>query len=111
MAQGYTCTTGSSASASSSSSDSSAAGSTVGQYERLVQRGSLKEDVQQRLVLQKLAQLQHVLKNYSNNIYMKTPPQRLRAKNVSAQPQKGDESPEEVKEMLTDLSNNYYEIF
>ncbi|KAM3861076.1 lactation elevated protein 1 homolog B [Diretmus argenteus] len=51
---------------------------TVAHYDSLVQRGSLKEDVQQRGILQQLAQLQETLKNYCNSIYLKTP--RLNSK-------------------------------
>ncbi|XP_076011262.1 lactation elevated protein 1 homolog B [Genypterus blacodes] len=81
------CTTDSAASAFS--------GSSAGQYEKLVQLGSLRDDAQQRQVLQQLDQLQRVLNNYSNNVYMKTPPpERTRAKHGGAQLQKGDESPE-----------------
>ncbi|KAF7648194.1 hypothetical protein LDENG_00160420, partial [Lucifuga dentata] len=86
--RGYAHSTGRS-SASSSSSDSSAPGRTVGQYEQLVQQGSLRDDAQQRHVLQQLVQLQHVLKNYCNSIYMK----RVEAKDDNTLLQK-DENPQ-----------------
>ncbi|KAG7274883.1 hypothetical protein CRUP_014668, partial [Coryphaenoides rupestris] len=40
-------------------------------YERLTRRGALEEDTQQRHVLHRLAQLQHTIKSYSNEVYMK----------------------------------------
>ncbi|XP_056150807.1 lactation elevated protein 1 homolog B [Lampris incognitus] len=42
----------------------------VGLYDSLVHRGLLKEDGQQRHVLQQLAQRQRTLKNYCNSIYL-----------------------------------------
>ncbi|XP_031731336.1 lactation elevated protein 1 homolog B isoform X3 [Anarrhichthys ocellatus] len=58
-----------SSSASSCSPESPAADTCAvsGHYGRLVQSGSLRKDAQQRHVLQQLSQLQHTLKNYSNN--------------------------------------------
>ncbi|CAL8315819.1 unnamed protein product [Lota lota] len=46
---------------------------TVAQYDNRTQRGTLKEDGQQRDVLQHLAQLQQTIKSYSNNIYLVVP--------------------------------------
>uniref|UniRef100_A0A671V780 AFG1 like ATPase b n=1 Tax=Sparus aurata TaxID=8175 RepID=A0A671V780_SPAAU len=43
--------------------------SATGHYDRLVQCGSLREDAQQRDVVQQLAQLQHSLKNYNNTTH------------------------------------------
>ncbi|XP_061562937.1 lactation elevated protein 1 homolog B [Cololabis saira] len=56
-------------------------------YGRLVQRGSLRTDAQQRHVLQRLAQLQHTLKNHSNSIYLNP---RLNSKDDSCQVQNDD---------------------
>lgn len=42
------------------------------QYEHLAQRGALKEDRQQRDVLQRLSRLQRTLKGYSNHVYLET---------------------------------------
>ncbi|XP_034436700.1 lactation elevated protein 1 homolog B isoform X1 [Hippoglossus hippoglossus] len=52
---------------SSSSSSSSSSADSVAHYDHLTQCGSLREDAQQRLVLQRLQQLQHDLKKYSNS--------------------------------------------
>ncbi|XP_019750497.1 lactation elevated protein 1 homolog B isoform X2 [Hippocampus comes] len=49
-------------------------GDTVTQYDRLVQRGSLRKDALQRCVLQRLARLQQTLQNYSNAPYLNSPP-------------------------------------
>ncbi|KAM8725377.1 lactation elevated protein 1 homolog B isoform 2-T2 [Acanthopagrus schlegelii] len=54
--------------------------SATGHYDRLVQCGSLREDAQQRDVVQQLAQLQHSLKNYNNSIYLNPPPPRVNPK-------------------------------
>ncbi|KAG7239646.1 hypothetical protein INR49_028582 [Caranx melampygus] len=75
-----TCSTSSSFSPSSGSE-------TVGHYDHLVQCGSLREDAQQRHVLQQLAQLQHTLKTYSNSMYLNPPPQRLDPKDDKSQHQ------------------------
>lgn len=42
----------------------------VGLYDRLVQCGTLREDVHQKHVIQQLAQLQHAMKTYSNSTYL-----------------------------------------
>ncbi|XP_015225080.1 PREDICTED: lactation elevated protein 1 [Cyprinodon variegatus] len=47
-------------------------GDIVGHFERLVQRGSLTTDAQQRYVLQRLAVLQQNLKTYSNSFDLNT---------------------------------------
>ncbi|XP_062267895.1 lactation elevated protein 1 homolog B isoform X2 [Platichthys flesus] len=52
---------------SSSSSSSSPSADSVAHYDHLTECGSLREDAQQRLVLQQLQQLQHDLKTYSNS--------------------------------------------
>ncbi|KAM4712654.1 lactation elevated protein 1 homolog B [Anableps anableps] len=83
-----------SVSSRSSSSDSAAAdlcgsGDIVGHFERLVQRGSLTTDVQQRYVLQRLALLQQSLKTYTNNTYLNLPPTQ-HCKDHSMQPQTDD---------------------
>nr|XP_020444044.1 lactation elevated protein 1 isoform X2 [Monopterus albus] len=57
-------------------------------YDCLVQCGSLRNDAQQRHVLQQLSQLQHALKNYNNSIYMNPPPPRLDSKDDKSQHQK-----------------------
>lgn len=82
--QGYTSrrVCSSSTSSSSSSSEYSAAhlggfSETFGHYDRLVRCGSLREDAQQRGVIQQLALLQHTLKNYSNSMYLHPPPSQL----------------------------------
>ncbi|XP_036941703.1 lactation elevated protein 1 homolog B isoform X2 [Acanthopagrus latus] len=54
--------------------------SATGHYDCLVQCGSLREDAQQRDVVQQLAQLQHSLKNYNNSIYLNPPPPRVNPK-------------------------------
>ncbi|XP_073349035.1 lactation elevated protein 1 homolog B [Pagrus major] len=78
---------------------------TAGHYDRLVQCGSLREDAQQRDVVQQLAQLQHSLKDYNNSIYLNPPPPRVNSKdgtsqlpkdkqpNVASADNKGDGSP------------------
>ncbi|XP_018528143.1 lactation elevated protein 1 homolog B [Lates calcarifer] len=91
--KGYTSWRTCSSSASSCSSESPAAdvftsAQTTGHYDRLVQCGSLREDAQQRYVLQRLAQLQHTLKTYSNSVYLNPPPPRLDPKDDNSQPQK-----------------------
>ncbi|KAJ3606181.1 hypothetical protein NHX12_025702, partial [Muraenolepis orangiensis] len=40
----------------------------------MIERGSLREDGQQRDVLQRLARLQHTIKGYSNEVYLTEPP-------------------------------------
>ncbi|XP_037304736.2 lactation elevated protein 1 homolog B isoform X1 [Pungitius pungitius] len=45
-----------------------------GHYGLLVKCGSLRKDAQQKHVLQRLAQLQHTMENYSNSIYLNSPP-------------------------------------
>lgn len=40
----------------------------VGHYERLAQCGTLREDVHQKCVIQRLDRLQHAWKNYSNSM-------------------------------------------
>ncbi|KAM3603552.1 uncharacterized protein V6R79_024624 [Siganus canaliculatus] len=82
---GYSCWRTCSSSPSSWSCDSpapdnSAISKTVLHYNRLIQRGSLRDDAQQKEVVQQLAQLQHTLKNYSNNIYLKPPLPRSNSK-------------------------------
>ncbi|XP_035535022.1 lactation elevated protein 1 homolog B [Morone saxatilis] len=57
----------------------------VGRYDRLVQRGSLRKDAQQRDVVQRLAQLQLTLRDYSNSIYLNPPPPRPDSKDDSGQ--------------------------
>nr|XP_046228598.1 lactation elevated protein 1 homolog B isoform X2 [Scatophagus argus] len=57
----------------SPAADICASSETTGFYERLVQCGSLREDAQQRSVLQHLSQLQYTLKSYSNHMYLNPP--------------------------------------
>ncbi|XP_063757542.1 lactation elevated protein 1 homolog B isoform X2 [Eleginops maclovinus] len=85
--KGYTSLRTCSSSAPHSSSEPPAAEtcSFSGHYDLLVQCGSLQEDIQQRNVLQQLAQLQHNLKNYNNSIYLNTPPPRLNSKDDNSQ--------------------------
>lgn len=83
--QGYTTWRTHSSSASSGSSEPPAAdfcpfSESVGHYNRLVQCGSLREDAQQRHVLQQLVHLQQTLSDYSNNIYLIPPPPTLNSK-------------------------------
>ncbi|XP_059212198.1 lactation elevated protein 1 homolog B isoform X2 [Centropristis striata] len=87
--KGYVSWRTCSSSASSCSSGSPAADicHLSGRYDRLVQRGSLRKDAQQRTVLQQLAQLQHTMENYSNSIYMNPPPPRLNSKDDNKDPQ------------------------
>ncbi|XP_026174635.1 lactation elevated protein 1 homolog B isoform X2 [Mastacembelus armatus] len=54
-------------------------------YDRLVQCGSLRNDAQQRHVLQQLAELQHILQDYSNSVYLNPPPPGLDAKDANSQ--------------------------
>nr|XP_061843247.1 lactation elevated protein 1 homolog B-like [Nerophis lumbriciformis] len=49
----------------------------VAQYDRLVQCGSLKEDALQRHILQRLEHLQKSLQNYNNNPYLNPPPIKM----------------------------------
>lgn len=79
---------------SRSSSDTSAtdlcgSGDIVGHFERLVQSDSLKKDVQQKYVLQRLAVLQQTLKTYTNSMYL-NPPLTQHYKDHSRQPQNDD---------------------
>ncbi|XP_047430447.1 lactation elevated protein 1 homolog B isoform X2 [Mugil cephalus] len=74
-----------SSSASSCSSDSPDP-DIVGQFDRQVQSGFLRTDSHQRLVVKRLAQLQHTLKTYSNSIYLNPP--GLNSKDDTRQPQK-----------------------
>ncbi|KAM9339240.1 lactation elevated protein 1 homolog B [Symphorus nematophorus] len=90
--KGYTSWRTCSSSSSSSSSEAPAAADicasseTIGHYDRLVQCGSLRADVQQRDAVQQLAQLQKTLKNYSNSVYLNTPPpERLNTKDDHSQ--------------------------
>nr|XP_020444052.1 lactation elevated protein 1 isoform X3 [Monopterus albus] len=84
--------TGSSSTTSCSSgspvADVCASAKPVVHYDCLVQCGSLRNDAQQRHVLQQLSQLQHALKNYNNSIYMNPPPPRLDSKDDKSQHQK-----------------------
>lgn len=75
LSQGHTSVMTCSSSASSCSSqppaaDVSPSAAIIGHYDRLVHCGSLSEDSQQRHVLQQLAKLQSILKNYSNYKYL-----------------------------------------
>ncbi|XP_068198015.1 lactation elevated protein 1 homolog B [Antennarius striatus] len=72
--------------ASSSSAPPAADSGPIKVYDRLVQRGSLRGDPQQRHVLQRLAQLQDTLENYSNSVYLNTPPPRLHHKDPKSPP-------------------------
>ncbi|XP_076612019.1 lactation elevated protein 1 homolog B [Chaetodon auriga] len=88
--KGYTSWRTCSTSAPSCSSESPAAdicasSESTGHYDRLVQCGSLREDAQQREVLQRLSQLQHTLKNYTNSVYLNPPPQRLNSTDDNSQ--------------------------
>ncbi|XP_039982141.1 lactation elevated protein 1 homolog B [Xiphias gladius] len=88
--RGYTSWRTCSSSASSGSPESpaadvSASAEAIGHYDRLVQCGSLRNDAQQRHVLQQLAQLQHTLKKYSNSTYLSPPPPGLDSKDGSSQ--------------------------
>ncbi|KAI3364263.1 hypothetical protein L3Q82_011070, partial [Scortum barcoo] len=79
MLQGDISWRGCSSSAPSCSSESPAAdvsGFTdiIGHYDRLVQSGTLRTDTQQKDVVRQLARLQHILKGYSNSIYLNPPP-------------------------------------
>ncbi|XP_028253772.1 lactation elevated protein 1 homolog B [Parambassis ranga] len=71
--KGYSSWRTCSPSAASCSSHSAACSETVGHFERLVQCGSLREDAQQRHVLQQLVQLQDKLMTYSNSMYLNPP--------------------------------------
>ncbi|XP_029984958.1 lactation elevated protein 1 homolog B [Sphaeramia orbicularis] len=92
--KGYISWRAESLSASPGSSDSPSASwvcessETIKHYDRLVQCGSLQRDAQQRHVLQHLALLQHNLKNYSNSIYLKSPPAPLHSHESKKQPQR-----------------------
>ncbi|XP_044233300.1 lactation elevated protein 1 homolog B [Thunnus albacares] len=95
--RGYTSWRRSSSSTSSCSSEPPAAdfcppSKTVGHYDRLVQRGSLRDDAQQRHVLQQLVNLQQTLNNYSNSIYLMPPPPKINSKDDSGQQQKVKDS-------------------
>eukprot|EP00064_Thunnus_orientalis_P001899 superscaffoldBa00000130_g1903 len=95
--KGYTSWRRSSSSTSSCSSEPPAAvfcpsSKTVGHYDRLVQRGSLRDDAQQRHVLQQLVNLQQTLNNYSNSIYLMPPPPKINSKDDSGQQQKVKDS-------------------
>ncbi|XP_016888896.1 lactation elevated protein 1 homolog B isoform X2 [Cynoglossus semilaevis] len=75
LRKGHTSVMTCSSSASSCSSqppaaDVSPSAAIIGHYDRLVHCGSLSEDSQQRHVLQQLAKLQSILKNYSNYKYL-----------------------------------------
>ncbi|XP_070782439.1 lactation elevated protein 1 homolog B [Enoplosus armatus] len=95
-----TCSsTASSCSSESSAADICASSETIAHYDRLVQRGSLRKDAQQRDVFQQLAQLQHTLKNYSNSIYLNTPSPRLN-KNTNNQ------LPKDKEPHITTAENN-----
>ncbi|XP_071335495.1 lactation elevated protein 1 homolog B [Trachinotus anak] len=65
---------------------------TIEHYDRLVQCGSLRTDAQQRRVLQQLAQLQHTLKKYSNDMYLSPPPPRLDLKDDELQKDKNPDT-------------------
>ncbi|KAF7230507.1 lactation elevated protein 1 homolog B isoform X2 [Nothobranchius furzeri] len=62
-------------------------GDVLGHFDRLVQRGSVRRDDQQIYVLQRLAQVQHQLKTYSQKIYLNPP---NHSKGVSRQSQGDD---------------------
>lgn len=101
MLQGYTSWRTVSSSASSGSSESPAGGicgssEAIGHYDRLVQRGSLRRDAQQRDVVQQLAQLRDTLENYSNSIYLNPPPPRVNSKDDKS------ERPEEKEPHTTE---------
>uniref|UniRef100_A0A3Q2SN38 AFG1 like ATPase b n=1 Tax=Fundulus heteroclitus TaxID=8078 RepID=A0A3Q2SN38_FUNHE len=79
---------------SRSSSDSPGSRDILGHFERLVRRGSLATDAQQRYVLQRLALLQKSLNTYTNSTYLNPPPH---SKDHSGQPQKNDAPAAETK--------------
>ena len=75
---GFTVDTGgtslqSSYSTKSTTPDTHVFSKMVAHYDDLTQRGTLREDGHQRDVLQHLAQLQHTIKSYSNEIYLDVP--------------------------------------
>lgn len=88
---------------SSSYSDSPAAdcccGDIVGHFERLVQRGSLTTDAQQRYVLQRLALMQQSLNTYTKSMNLNLPPTQ-HYKDHSRKPKKDDATTTKPKEPL-----------
>ncbi|KAM9703870.1 lactation elevated protein 1 homolog B [Menidia menidia] len=84
-----------SARSSDSSPDVQRYGDAEGHFDRLVQCGSLKTDVQQRHVIQRLAGLQHTLKTYSNNIYLSPPTNRSKVDSNRGHDEKSCISPAE----------------
>lgn len=78
-----------SSSSGTSATDLCGSGDIVGHFERLVQNDSLKKDVQQKHVLQRLALLQQTLKTYTNSMYL-NPPSTQHYKDHSRQPQNDD---------------------
>ncbi|KAM8832960.1 lactation elevated protein 1 homolog B [Spinachia spinachia] len=78
---GYTSGRRSSSSSSESPTDYTCAFSA--HYDLLVKCGSLRTDAQQKHVLQRLARLQHTIENYSNSIYLNSPPPGMKSKDQS----------------------------
>ncbi|KAG7509137.1 AFG1-like ATPase [Solea senegalensis] len=91
MLQGYTSWRTCSSFTPSCSSESSAA-DVIEHYDRLVRCGSLREDAQQRYVLQRLTQLQHILNMYSNSKYLSSPPPKPHTKDDNSKPQRDEEA-------------------
>ncbi|XP_049446271.1 lactation elevated protein 1 homolog B [Epinephelus fuscoguttatus] len=83
--KGYTSWRTCSSSASSCSSPAADISALSGHYDRLVQSGSLRKDAEQGKVLRQLGELQHILKNYSNSVYLNPPPPRLDSKDDGSQ--------------------------
>ncbi|XP_058470044.1 lactation elevated protein 1 homolog B isoform X2 [Solea solea] len=89
--KGYTSWRTCSSSTSSCSSESSAA-DVVEHYDRLVHCGSLREDAQQRYILQQLTRLQHILNMYSNSKYLSPPPPKPHTEDDNSKPQRDEEA-------------------
>ncbi|KAG7509136.1 AFG1-like ATPase isoform X1 [Solea senegalensis] len=89
--KGYTSWRTCSSFTPSCSSESSAA-DVIEHYDRLVRCGSLREDAQQRYVLQRLTQLQHILNMYSNSKYLSSPPPKPHTKDDNSKPQRDEEA-------------------
>ncbi|XP_032441777.1 lactation elevated protein 1 homolog B [Xiphophorus hellerii] len=83
-------------SSDTSGTDLCGSGDIVGHFERLVQSDSLKKDVQQKYVVQRLAVLQQTLKTYTNSMYL-NPPLTQHYKDRSRQPQNDDATTTKTK--------------
>ncbi|KAM4632828.1 lactation elevated protein 1 homolog B [Polymixia lowei] len=93
--KGYTSSTGNSSAPScptkSPVSDICSFSKTIAQYDNLIQCGSLKEDGQQRDVLQQLGPLQKILKTYCNSIYLKPPTPEIKPNDDNSELHKGED--------------------